>query len=85
MCQGVDEVYKKVEYNHMWHYSTYVHRVGTHMTHTELQRLHCRRVLVGCAVGECVAQSDRYIHSIQVYTPLLLPQGNGTGGKGMQS
>ena len=50
------------------HYSTgtYVHRVGTHMTHTELQRLHCRRVLVGYAVGECVAQSDRYIHSIQV-------------------
>ena len=34
---------------------TYIRSVGTHMTHTELYRLHmhCRRVLVGCAVGGC--------------------------------
>ena len=44
--------------------------------------MHCRRVLVGCPVGGCEHKMVyRYIHSIQVYTPLLLPQGNGTGGK----
>ena len=37
----------------------------------------CRRVLVGCAVGGSAAQSGRYMHSIQVYTPLLLPQARG--------
>ena len=64
VCQRVDEActnclntisHVTLEHRHI---RTYVHSVVTHMTHTvwantELYRLriHCRRVLVGCAVG----------------------------------